>query len=73
MSTPRRRIFKHTPANGSPVLSLTSRMSPTLAASGLALENNLERAPVGSSTEICALERVDMGSLQAANAEGGGA
>lgn len=53
VSTPRRRMLMHTPANGSPVLSRTRRISPTLAASGFVLENKLVRAPVGSRTAIC--------------------
>lgn len=61
-----------TPANGSPVLSRTSRMSPTRAASGLSFEKRRVRAPVGSRTAICSLCRSLMGSLKILAGVGGG-
>jgi hypothetical protein len=42
-----------TPAKGSPVRWRTRRMSPTRAASGFDFKKSRDRAPEGSSAEIC--------------------
>lgn len=60
------------PANGSPFLRRTSRMSPTLAPSGLVLEKRVVRDPVGSRREIWEAWREAMGSLNWEAGEGGG-
>lgn len=62
----------HTPAKGSPFLRRTRRMSPTWAASGLALEKRVVRSPVGSRRATWDAVTVFMGSLQRARVEGGG-
>jgi hypothetical protein len=72
VSTPRRRMLMQIPAKGSPFLRRTSRMSPTLAASGLALLKREVRAPVGSRTAIWEAWREAIGSLKLAAGEGGG-
>lgn len=51
MSTPRRRIERQTPANGSPVRKVARRMSPGLGTSGLEREKSRWREPVGSRRE----------------------
>ena len=63
----------HTPANGSPVFRRTRRISPTLAASGLALEKSFVRAPTGSRRLIWAAWKSLTGSLNLEAMEGGGA
>lgn len=63
----------HTPANGSPVRCRTSRMSPSLAASGFSFEKSRVRAPVGSSVASEALVRVESGWGQVFLIEGAGA
>ena len=61
-----------TPENGSPVLNVVSRMSPTFTPSRLRGSKRRRRAPVGSSDGICEDCTTATGSLHTATAEGGG-
>ena len=72
MSTPRRRILIQTPEKGSPDLKRTRSMSPTLAESGLFLENRRVRDDRGSRMANCMAVKVTRGSGHFARVEGGG-
>lgn len=76
MSTPARRIERHTPANdGSPPpprVVVTWSTSPGFAASGFFFENSAVRAPVGSSRRICCAWYETRGDGCVARIDGGG-
>src|SRR5271163_3637726 len=61
-----------TPENGSPVLNVVSRISPTFTPSRLRGSKRRRRAPVGSSDGICEDCTTATGSLHTATADGGG-
>lgn len=72
VSTPLCRIFRHTPAKGSPFLNVTRKMSPTLAPWRFFGLKSAFLAPVGSSIDNCSAVKAAIGSLHVSYGKAGG-